>query len=92
MPVGGPAQAAKDYVQGRSRDRLRGSMARSDYVGLFPLLEPEDVFSAIRILTYNPGMSGGFGWTRRDVLEMPLDEWDSHAKWLGEQRERESAK
>lgn len=91
MPPGGPAEAAQRFLEERSRERVRGE-PRSDYAGLFPLLELEDIYATIRHLCYVPGMGGGFGFSRADVLRMSLGEAESHLEWLEAQRERERPK
>lgn len=80
------------YVEDRAASRRRGEPVRSDYMGMFPLIEPEDWWMALRQIVYSPGMSGGYGFTRRCFMEMDLDEIEGHIDWLRDQRERERSR
>lgn len=81
-----------DYVEKQARARRRAAPIRSDYMGMFPLIESEDWWMALRQIVYSPSMTGGYGFTRRCFMEMDLDEIESHIDWLREQRDRERSK
>ena len=80
---------ALSFMDGRARQRRRGEPIRSDYMGMFPLIEDEDWWMALRQIVYSPSMTGGYGFTRRCFSEMDLDEIESHIVWLRDQRRRE---
>lgn len=85
-------ESAQAYISKRRKQRRQGTLARSDYVGLFPLIEREDWWESMRLLCYTPSHSGGYSFTRADFMEMEIAEIESHIDWLEERRRAEAKK